>query len=90
MRDTGGRGDDEELVVDGHSVRFLPESDGTWLVLTGENQRSVGRLVLAENGTRFIAYRPDGRALTKPSRWGGTVTARFGSRELAARALLQP
>jgi hypothetical protein len=81
-------GQEEELIVDGRPVRFLPESGNGWAVVTGADERLVGRLTLVEGGSGFIAFRADGSALTKPSRWGGAVTARFGSRELAARALL--
>lgn len=89
MSEGWNRRADEALVVDGVSVRFLPETEDTWSVV-GDDGEMLGRLVLTQDRSRFVAYRADGDAVTKASRWGGRVTARFGTRELATRALLTP
>lgn len=87
---------DEEISVEGVQVRFVRSDDGTWGVFTvapreqASTDRGIraGSLELLDNGSGFLARRPDGSALMRPSPWGGEVSARFSSRELAARALL--
>jgi hypothetical protein len=85
--------DDEDLVVDGARVRFDRSSDASWRVVLagpgGDDPVALGSLGLAGNGSDFTAQNADGDVLTKPSPWGGHVSAHFGSRELAVRALLR-
>lgn len=91
---------DDDLVVDGARVRFDRSSDTSWRVVvalvTDEpvtdkpvEPVALGSLELVRNGSGFTAQSSNGDVLTKPSQWGGRVTAHFGSRELAVRALLR-
>ncbi len=74
------------LIIDGLEVSFESGEHGALRVLTPEGE--IGRLELTASGAGFIARLSSGETLTKPSRWGGSVTARFGTRELGARALI--
>lgn len=77
----------DTLDVDGVEVAFVPlEGTGFRLMAKG---REIGRVELVRGSTEIVAYRPDGEPLRSPSRWGGAVATRFGSRSLAARALLK-
>jgi hypothetical protein len=77
----------ESVVVDGVEVAFAPLEGGAFrLTVQG---RDVGSVELVRGSTQLVAYRPDGEPLRTPSPWGGAVTTRFGSRALAARALLK-
>lgn len=76
--------DDDVLTIDGASVRFVPREDGRLQVTVDD--RDIGSI--EPNPSGFAAFSASGDALTRPSRWGGRVTARFGSKELAVRALL--
>ena len=78
--------DDAAIVVDGTSVRFVSSAGGALRVLADE--RDVGSLDPVADGDGYTAQGADGEPLTRPSQWGGRVTARFGSKELAVRALL--
>lgn len=82
---TGG---DETLVIaiDGVEVE-VSRLDGNRFRLVS-NEREIGSLELVPGGTGFIARRVNGDNLKRPSPWGGEVTARFQTRELAVRALL--
>jgi hypothetical protein len=80
--------DPEPIDVDGVAVCFLP-LDGNGFRVVAEG-REVGRVELVRGSTELVAFRPDGEPLRAPSPWGGPVTARFGSRSVAARALLKP
>jgi hypothetical protein len=75
------------MVIDGMEVTFEPSKEGGWTALTGG--RLIGRLLLVRGSTELVAFRPSGEPLRARSRWGGEITARFGSRELAVRALLK-
>lgn len=80
-----------DLVIDGSRVRFVRSGDDSWRVIASGGEDvlvDIGSLERVSDGSGFVARRLDGRALTIASRWGGAVTARYGSRELAARALL--
>lgn len=83
---------DDEIVVDGVRVRFVRSGDEPWRVYTLDGDDSdpvlIGTLELISSASGLAASRADGVALTRPSPWGGEVTAHFGSRELAVRALL--
>ena len=85
---------EEDAVVDGAPVRFVRSGEGSWSVFSlragSDEAVPIGSLELAEDGAGFVARRREGGVLTRPSPWGGPVTARFGSRDLAARALLDP
>ncbi len=74
------------LVIDGLEVRFENGEDGALRVLTPDGE--IGRLELLPSAAGFVARLSSGDTLTKPSPWGGPVTARFGTRELGARALI--
>lgn len=77
---------EESIVVDGVEVTFDASSgDGLTVVADG---RVLGRLELVRDSTEIVAFRTSGAPLRRRSRWGGEMTARFGSRELAVRALL--
>lgn len=73
--------------VDGVEVGFEPDGEGRFAVHA--DGRFVGHVQLVEGGAGLFAYRENGEAMQRPSPWGGRVTARFSTRELAARALLQ-
>jgi hypothetical protein len=75
--------------VDGTELEFVALEDGTLQVLAGPGRVEVGRLHPTEGATSFRAATPEGRFLQQPSPWGGPVTARFLTREIAARALLK-
>ena len=77
--------DGEHLVVEGTEVLVVRTGNSLRVVCGDE---PIGSLELAGDGTSFVARRPSGNAVTRPSAWGGAVTAQFGSRELAVRALL--
>ena len=77
----------EVLDVDGEAVRFVSAEDGR-LRVESDLRGCLGELELVRGGTGFVARRPDGEALMTASSWGGSVTARFASRELAVRALM--
>lgn len=74
--------------VDGIEVRFEPTGEGRFAVTAGG--RLLGHVSLVSGGSGFHAHRASGEAIERPSPWGGRVTARFASRELAARVLLEP
>ncbi len=74
------------LVIVGLEVRFENGEDGALRVLTPDGE--IGRLELLPCAAGFVARLSSGDTLTKPSPWGGPVTARFGTRELGARALI--
>lgn len=78
---------EERLSIDGTEVRFMNAREDALELVTGDG-KALGRLLFMREANAFRAETPDGRLLQQPSRWGGTVTARFGSRELGARALL--
>jgi hypothetical protein len=50
--------------------------------------REIGSLELVRHSRELVAFRPDGEPLRTLSRFGGSITARFSSREVAARALM--
>jgi hypothetical protein len=77
----------DRIEIDGVEVSFVALEGGVFsLVARG---REIGMVELVRDSTELVAFRPDGEPLRMPSRWGGSVTARFGSRSLAARALLK-
>jgi hypothetical protein len=78
---------EESIVVDGIEVSF-DASSGDGFVAVAEG-RVIGRLELVRDSTELVAFRPSGEPLRTRSRWGGEITARFGSRELAVRSLLR-
>ena len=78
--------DTDVLLIDGLEVRFETAEDGSLRVLTPDGE--IGQLELMASGAGFVARLTSGDRLTKPSHWGGAVTARFGTRELGARALI--
>ncbi len=49
----------------------------------------LGRVTADGGREAYTAAGPDGELLMRPSQWLGKVTAKFGSRELAVRALLE-
>lgn len=77
---------DADLVVDGTAVRFVPSDDDRLRVLADE--ADIGSIEPAPDGPGYVARGSDGEALTRASQWGGSVSARFGSKELVVRALL--
>jgi hypothetical protein len=77
----------DTLDVDGVEVAFVPMEGGVFRLMA--EGREIGRVELARGSTELVAYRPDGEPLRSPNVWGGAVTTRFGSRSLAARALLK-
>ncbi len=77
------------MLIDGVEVSFRPREDRTVEVSVVPEGRLIGRLLLTDDSTSFRAETADGRVLQQPSPWGGTVSAKFRSRELAARALLE-
>lgn len=82
--------DSDAIDVDGIAIWFQPESDGLRVDVQSASGglRPLGRLRTAPNGESYSAALASGTVLTRPSPWGGPVTARFQSRELAVRALL--
>jgi hypothetical protein len=76
------------LVVDGIEISFESLTGGGFRVIAGG--RDVGRLELVGESTELVAFRPGGEPLSTWNRFGGFMTTRFGSREVAARALLKP
>lgn len=76
------------MLIDGVEVSFRSLEDGTVEVSVLPEGRLIGRLRLTDDATSFRAETADGRVLEQPSAWGGTVSARFRTRHLAARALL--
>lgn len=76
----------DSIVIDGLEVAFEPIGDGRFRLLAGE--REIGRVELVRDSTELVAFRPDGTPIRRASAFGGDVTARFSSREVAARALL--
>ena len=79
--------DRDSIVIDGVEVSFEPVSEGVSRVLAGE--REIGRLELADDSSEMLAFRPGGEPIRTHSKWGGSIPARFGSREVAARALMK-
>lgn len=79
--------DDPGLVVDGVSVRFVPTGSEAMRVLADDVD--IGSLEPAGDGSGYLARRAGGEPLTRASQWGGEVSLRFGSKALAARALLE-
>lgn len=79
--------DRAELVVDGITVRFLPADGGRERVLVEGSD--IGSIETVEDGSGYVARGSDGEPVTRASQWGGRVTARFGTIELAVRALLE-
>lgn len=77
---------DDELVIGDTSVRFVAGENDAWRVIVGGSD--VGSLDPDPDGGGYTARGADGAPLTRASQWGGRVTARFGSKELAVRALL--
>lgn len=77
----------ESIAIDGVDVTFEPLGDGRVRVVA--DGREVGTLELVRDSTEFVARHPNGEPLRRWSSFGGEVTARFGSREVAARALLK-
>lgn len=75
--------------VDGVEIAFEPEDEDGSAVTVLADGRRLGRLELVEEGSGLVAYRENGQAVQRPSPWGGPVTARFQTRELAVRALLK-
>ena len=75
------------LVVDGTPVRFVRVDKDGLRVLAGEVE--LGSLEAARGRPGYFARRSSGELLTRPSPWGGEVSARFGTKELAVRALLE-
>jgi hypothetical protein len=76
------------MVVDGVEISFESLAGGGFRVVA--SGRDVGRLELVRESTELVAFRPGGEPLQTWSHFGGFVTMRFGSREVAARALLKP
>lgn len=77
----------DAIAVDGIEVSFVSDEAGAFRVVAGG--REIGRVELIRDSTELVAYRPDGEPLRTRSPWGGSVTTRFSSRALAARALLK-
>ncbi len=84
---------EEDLVVDGARVQFVRSDDGSLAVFTlaagNDEPARIGSLELLGDGSSFVVRSLEGHALTRPSPWGGAVTAHFSSRDLAVRALLR-
>lgn len=76
------------LVVGGIGVRFTKLADEGYSVVRDTDGKTLGILHWLPSENAFHALAPDGRVLQQPSPWGGRVSARFGTRELATRALL--
>lgn len=77
----------ESIEIDGVEVTFEPLGEGRFRVVAGG--REVGTVELVSDATELVAYRPDREPLRRWSSFGGEITARFSSREVAARALLK-
>ena len=78
------------LTIDGVEIAFQRISRRDFSVRLVSNGEALGQLHRsATTAGRFEAITPDGRTLQTPSRWTGTINAVFGTRELAARALLR-
>ncbi len=77
----------DRIEIDGIEVSFVPLDGGGFRVEA--RGREIGKVELVRDSTELIAFRPDGEPLRAPSPWGGPITARFGSRSLASRALLK-
>jgi len=77
------------MVIDGVEVTFSSREEGTVEVSVAPEGRVLGKLRLSEDATFFRAETADGRVVSQPSPWGGMVSARFRTRELGARALLE-
>jgi len=73
--------------VDGVEVDFEPE--GEQRLAVHADGRLIGHVVLVSDGRGLYAYRENGEAIQRASPWGGRVTTRFATRELAVRALLE-
>lgn len=76
----------ETLVVDGLEVSVSSLEGNRFRLVSRDGE--IGTLELVPGGAGFVARRPDGDSVKRPSPWGGEVTARFQTRELAVRALL--
>jgi len=77
------------MVIDGVEVSFQPQEDGTVAVSVLPEGRLIGRLRLTDDATSFRAETADGRVLQQASPWGGTVSAKYRTKDLAVRALLE-
>jgi len=81
----------EGLVVNGVEIECSEMEDGSLRVsrLDALGLLAIGTLELAPDGETFTARSPDGTPVTRPSQWGGRVSARFHTRTLAVEALLE-
>ncbi len=80
---------EDDLVIDGLTIRFHPEGVGLRVdCVSGARVGALGTLEPAAKGESYHAVDLSGAPLTRLSPWGGAVTARFQTRELAVRALL--
>jgi hypothetical protein len=76
----------DALVIDGTTVRFVPAAGGRLRVVAGD--AGIGSIEPVADDSGYVARGRDDEPVTRASQWGGRVTARFGSKELAVRALL--
>ena len=92
-----------DLTIDGVPIFFEPMDGDAHRVSRGNERgesherhelHELGVLFASESGTGFTALRADGTPIQRVSRWSaipnqaGAVSARFGTRELAVRALM--
>ena len=76
----------DSFQIDGREVEFTELGDGHLKVQA--DGVDIGELAPVE-ARAFHAIDWAGERLTQPSPWGGAISTKFGTRELAARALLE-